>query len=97
MSTILVNLLPEQRTKALLYFFGWQGGTVHQLASVTGCSVHDLLYSTDTSSADLGGMSAIRTCSLPWRANVLAPENQGNLAFWQGAIIGYWITGQLED
>ena len=35
---------PEDRTKYLCIALGWQGGTIHKLAEVTGCSVNDLLY-----------------------------------------------------
>ncbi len=37
---------PEQRTKNLLRYFGWQGGTIHQISRETGISVQDLLYGT---------------------------------------------------
>lgn len=35
---------PEQRLANLLHFFGWQGGTIHQLAKETGLDGDTLLY-----------------------------------------------------
>ena len=37
-------MTPEQRMRNLLRYFGWQGGTIHQVAKETGISVQDLLY-----------------------------------------------------
>lgn len=34
----------EQRTTSLMHAFGWQGGTIHQVAERTGCSPADILY-----------------------------------------------------
>ncbi len=92
------TLTPEQRAQALYYYFGWQGGTIHQLAEATGCSVDDLLYRThgpEKSAIHLGGFSAIRTCDTPWRRDVLAPKHQGEWPYWRDAIEGYWATGAL--
>ena len=94
------TLTPEQRAQALYYFFGWQGGTIHHLATATGLAVSDLLYrdhGTENSEPRMGGFSAIRTCDLPWRRDVLAPKSLGDWAFWRDAIIGFWITGPLSE
>lgn len=34
----------EHPTLSLFHFFGYQGGTIHQLSEQTGCNVHDLIY-----------------------------------------------------
>lgn len=91
---------PEQRTRALYFYFGWQGGTIHQLAQATGCTVDALLYSPagDTRSAiHLSGFSAIRTCEVAWRCDRLAPQHQGEWAYWRDAILGFWATGPLDE
>lgn len=93
------TLTPDQRVEALLFYFGWQGGTIHQLAEATGCSVADLLYRDheDTKCADpAGGFCAIRTCGLAWRRDVLAPRAKGDWPYWRDVIIGYWATGALS-
>lgn len=30
--------------KNLYTYFGWQGGTIHQIADITGCNSTDLIY-----------------------------------------------------
>jgi hypothetical protein len=94
------KLSPEQRTQALYYYFGWQGGTVHQLAQATGLSVDDILYrehGDERSDIHLAGFSAIRTCDMDWRRNTLAPKRQGEWAYWRDAIGGFWATGALSE
>ena len=101
---LIANLNPEERTQALYFFFGWQGGTVHQLAAATGLTVSQILYEPlslrgDLSSAFTGGWSSIRTCSRAWRRNTLtlAPQRLGDFEYWSGAISGYWATGPLPE
>lgn len=77
------------RVAALCKAFGWQGGTIHQLASETGCSVDSLLntekneYSPDYSS----GWFAYRTCSLEHNQKH-SPGNRENVQFWIGVSGG---------
>lgn len=88
---------PEERMRALLFFFGWQGGTIHQIAKETDLTVEEILYSEFIPSHLLsGGFSAIRTCSKEWRTNVLAPKERGNLEFYQDVIRGFYATGPLD-
>lgn len=92
--TSIETLTPEQRVTALLYFFGWQGGTIHQLAQETGISSSDLLYKTEKPSNrhdESLGWFAIRTCDLAHRRNVLAPSRKGNWDYWAGAMVAYHI------
>lgn len=85
---------PEQRARALYYYFGWQGGTVHQLAAATGLTTAQILY--DALTPGDHGFSAIRTCGKDWRVNKLAPTHQGNVRYWHDAIVGFWATGPLD-
>lgn len=80
------------RTEALCRVLGWQGGTIHQVATETGCRVEHLLYGsvsdqTLTSDYTKGWFSA-RTCSLEWNRKTNFPKHKGNLAFWIGAAEG---------
>lgn len=90
---------PEIRTQMLLKAFGWQGGTIHQLAKETGCEVQDLLYGEPKfdyygSSATLyrpsrdylNGFSAAGTCSLDFNLSNNFPKNHGNLDYWFGVM-----------
>ena len=90
------ELTAEQRARAVYYFFGWQGGTVHQLAKATGLSTDDILYRKDSASECTDGFSAIRTCDRDWRRDVLAPKHQGDWKFWRDAMKGFWATGPLD-
>lgn len=87
------NYTTTQRFEALAFFFGWQGGTVHQLEAETGCD--DILNRDITINRQLDGFSAVRTCEREHRTNILAPKNRNNWEFWSGVIHGYWITGAL--
>lgn len=89
------NLTPEQRTQALYYYFGWNGGTVHQLANETGLDVNRILTGEHGPERLSGGMSAIRTCGREWRVKTLAPKHKGDWPYWRDAIVGFWITGPL--
>jgi len=74
------------RTKALMHYFGWQGGTIHQLSDITGVDSNDLLYGEpnqhilDTSL----GWYENRTCCLEHRL-ASVEKYRGNTAFWIGA------------
>jgi hypothetical protein len=88
------KLTAEDRARALYYYFGWQGGTIHQLAKATGCSA-DILLSAPFTKTD-GGFSAVRTCDCDWRVNVLAPRHKGDWPYWSSVICGFWVTGPLD-
>lgn len=91
---------PEQRARALYFYFGWQGGTIHQLAEATGLTTDDILHrehGEERSAIHLSGFSAIRTCDRDWRRDVLAPKSQGEWPYWRDAIIGFWATGPLDE
>lgn len=87
-----MTLTPEQRTLALCHAFGWQGGTIHQLAQETGCTVHDLLYAdertNDTDNAH--GWFAVRTCTMAFNKATNFPKAQGRIQFWLGAASGQY-------
>lgn len=87
-----------ERLEALLHYFGWQGGTIHQLAKETGCSVDQLLSGRieAVQAAEAKGFSAIRTCSKDWRVEKLVAAHQGDWPYWGGVIAGYWATGALN-
>ena len=42
------EITPSMRLRALLYFFGWQGGTIHQVAAETGLTHSDILSRPST-------------------------------------------------
>lgn len=92
----IADLTPEERAEALYYYFGWQGGTVHQLAKATGLSVQDILYREHGPEPLSGGFSAVRTCDTAWRRDNLAPKNRGDWAYWRDVMRGYWVTGALR-
>jgi len=95
MSETLSSFSGHERTEPLYYFFGQTGGTVHQLAELTGLTVADILYN-DQAFQLSGGFSAVRTCELRFRVDKLAPKHQGGRAFWASVIIGFWATGPLR-
>jgi hypothetical protein len=75
---------PAHRTKNLLDYFGWQGGTIHQLAKETGIDVGTLLHviPTNIPFEYTMGLTA-RTMGLESRRK-LAIERRGNMFFWLG-------------
>lgn len=79
-------------------YFGWQGGTIHQIAGATGCNPEELIYTVpdkmETIRLDSNyslGQSALATCSKEFRVNVLATKHRGNLMFWLGVRNGYTV------
>lgn len=87
----------EDRTRYLLNAFGWQGGTIHQIAEITGCDSHDLLYAEPKFGYDfrgnyqpsaeyLNGFTAGGTCESEWVRETLAPKHQGEIEFWFGVM-----------
>lgn len=90
---------PEQRTKALMYFLGWQGGTIHQVADEIGISaynIHNLDMDGPRDNAT-SGWFGVRTCGMDWRREVLLPKAKGDWSFWTGVIEGFWATGDLSE
>lgn len=79
---------PEARMANLLAYFGWQGGTIHQLEAATGVDASILLHALNLCQhiADdySKGASALETCSLAWRRDRLAPMHKGNGPYWIG-------------
>lgn len=81
---------PETRASNLIRFFGWQGGTIHQVSEETGISVSDLLYKdVPASRAELSwhdfesGAMCSETCTTAYRLE-RAKYWKGNLSFWLG-------------
>ena len=78
------------RTEALCRAFGWQGGTIHQVAEKTGCDSTDLIYSKDEPYIDqshASGWFAYRTCPLDHNQQFIE-KYKGNLQFWLGVASG---------
>ncbi len=82
----------ENRMKAYCQAFGWQGGTIHQIAEETGVDTHTLLYgvpeNTNLTTSYTGGWFAGRTCSIKFNKEVNFPANRGNKEFWLGLADG---------
>ena len=82
------------RTTNLLNAFGFQGGTIHQVAELTGCNAFDLLYAEaiayDKDKAL--GWSAYRTNGRDFNRSNTTPTRQGNLQFWIGVAEGVETT-----
>lgn len=75
------------RTQCLLRAFGCQGGTIHQLADWTGCSVQQLLYETEvtgTQKSYQNGWLALKNYTFPFLLLQIFPKYKGNLMFWLG-------------
>lgn len=72
---------------SLYNYFGWQGGTIHQLSEVTGCTPIKLIYG-DSNPIDPDQFNA----GLKWKdiplgvRKSLASSEQmkGNLSYWLG-------------
>ena len=77
-----------KRIAALCKAWGWQGGTVHQLAEVTGVPVAVLQYgkpsATYMNSDYSHGWFSARTNSLAFNLAVQFPKRKGNHDFWIG-------------
>ena len=91
------NLNGGDRARALYYFFGYGGGTIHQLSQATGVNVHELLTAPLIGDNLTGGFSAVRTCAAQWRVERLAPAHKGDWTFWRDVIAGFWATGPLDE
>lgn len=79
--------LPQERLANLLAFFGWQGGTIHQIAKETNVPVNVLISGKPSESffgSDYSlGSICLETCSRPWRAH-LGNKRKGNVDWWLG-------------
>lgn len=89
------TITESMRMRALLYFMGWQGDTIEQLARETAlASIHLLNAPLVKDNPD--GFSAVRTCDRDWRRGFLAPRRKGDWDFYSGVIKGFWVTGPLD-
>lgn len=82
------------RTTNLLNAFGFQGGTIHQVAELTGCDAFDLLYA-DTMPYEFhrqSGWFAYRTNEREFNRNNRTPAMQGNVQYWIGVAEGVETT-----
>ena len=86
-------------TEALMLAFGWQGGTIHQIAKETGCDAHDLIYgeSIEYNSSNIAGWFAYRTNSLEFNQQTLTQKHQGNLQFWLGVAAGVQTNIKMKQ
>ena len=82
----------------LYAYFGWQGGTIHQIAEATGCDSDELIYTVPDQMEVIrldsdysAGQSALATCDKEFRVSVLTPKRKGNLMFWLGVRNGYAV------
>jgi hypothetical protein len=86
----MVIRTPQTRSKNLFDYFGWQGGTIHQIADETDVNVSDLLYGlpleNHLTSKYVQGQCAAETCGQAMRLK-LAKETKGNRDFWIGVAM----------
>ena len=87
------------RTQALMIAFGWQGGTIHQVAKETGCEAHDLIYAPiEQYSLDSKlGWFAYKTCSLEHNQKQHTRQYKGNLQFWLGVASGVQTSIKMQE
>lgn len=89
----------EQRTANLCAYFGWQGGTIHQLAYETGIDVATLLY-TNVDSNDTQRIRGYELCSEfakgQFAANTCAPTMRLKLAAMYKGCRDYWLGVALS-
>lgn len=87
------------RTKALMAAFGWKGGTIHQIAEVTGCDFLELLHTEamEYSQDYTKGWFAYRTCSLEHNQTVVYPNVKGNVQFWLGVAAGVQCCIKMSE
>lgn len=78
------------RAEALMRAFGWRGGTIHQIAEVTGCDAHDLIYKSaqEHDASNKAGWFAYTSNSLEYNKEKILPVFKGNLQFWLGVAGG---------
>jgi hypothetical protein len=90
------TITESMRFRAILYFLGWQGGTISEASRVVGIPATTLLYAPLAREVGANGFSAIRTCDRAFRVGRLLPKHKGDFAFFSDAIRGFWATGPLD-
>ena len=87
------------RTEALMRAFGWQGGTIHQIAEITGCSAQDLIYGEEihSSQQNSAGWFSYQTNSLEFNQQNITQKHQGDLQFWLGVAAGVQTAIKLKQ
>lgn len=87
------------RTQALMLAFGWQGGTIHQIAEETGCNAEDLIYgeSIEYNANNKAGWFAYRTNSLEFNQENITPKRKGDLQFWLGVAAGVQTSLKMKQ
>lgn len=72
------------RTLNILKSLGFQGGTIHQVAEITGCEAFNVLYvKAEPSRIDYkDGVNSVK--HLQEYFPVIAENKKGNLQFWLG-------------
>lgn len=79
---------PAERLTNLLAYFGWHGGTIHQVSDITGVKAEELLYAPKPNEDPAyewwrRGAFASETCGTEYRKQFIKPMH-GNAAFWTG-------------
>lgn len=88
------------RLETLLAAFGWQGGTIHQVAEATGCMGGDLLHAKPASmwhndayfTGNMNGWNAATWGThrfLDPETGKAFPHTYGRLQYWLGVIDGF--------
>ena len=87
------------RTEALIKAFGWQGGTIHQIAEETGCDAHDLIYNSanESSMSHKLGWYAYSSNTLKFNQEVITARYRGNLQFWLGVAAGVQTSIKMKQ
>ncbi len=85
----LIDLARSVAFKNLYEFFGWKGGTIHQIVDATGVDADTLLSPaqegvTKDASTKYSAGGDWKTCALQWRLDVLAPTYRGDADYWLG-------------
>lgn len=83
-------MTPAERFEALLTYFNWDGGTIHQMANQIGLSVSEILYE------ELKAKEYSSVFLNSWRLRTsVANDHYGDKDFWHGVILGYNVA--LKD
>lgn len=89
----------ETRARNLFRYFGWQGGTIHQISAETGVSVTDLLYGEPDAVKRVEpgyshGYLASDTCGLAMRLDLAKRKVvKGNADYWIGVACSRPVPG----
>ena len=90
----MTAITPSMRFEAICYYFGYQGGTIHQLNADTGVDVHAIPLDVAGVSVDDGGTD-VKNSNERRRKHFWAPLFHGNADYWAGVINAYWANGPL--